>query len=67
MWDAYNKTTFGEQYQRGKKYRERREGDSAREVECGAGSRLIKLWINKTRGVEPDACRAEPGETRKEV
>jgi hypothetical protein len=39
MWDAYNKTTFGDQYQiqRGK-----RKGDSAREVECGADVRLAR-------------------------
>jgi hypothetical protein len=31
MWDAYNKTTFGDQYQRGKKYRERSAKEIAQE------------------------------------
>jgi hypothetical protein len=31
MWDAYNKTTFGDQYQRWKKYRERSAKEIAQE------------------------------------
>jgi hypothetical protein len=44
MWDTYNKTTFGDQYQRGKKYRERDAKEIAQEK---LNAEQMYDWIDK--------------------
>jgi hypothetical protein len=44
MWDAYNKTKFGDQYQRGKKYREKDVKEIQQEK---TNAEQMYVWIDK--------------------